>query len=556
MLERAGIRIRCRICAPVIALGVAVAPTLAGAQSADRIEAIEKQIRRLEGDLQRLKGELTSTRQQLRQSQRETERARAQMNAAGAAMQAAAARPPVAPGTTVSDTGSSPGLITAPMPAAPGPKVMQTQANRFGLESADGRNSIYLTGRLHLDVADYLHYDPKSKFASVQNLNSGVNARRARLGVTGKFAGDWNYTLIYDFGGSSDGLPPTPGAPTTGIENAFITYNGFNKGPLPVAFDLGYLDVPWTLGESTSSNDILFVERPSIVNIASGIFANDFRSAAGVRSNNDRYLVSLYLTGPTSGTTHTSGEQMGVAGRAAYQLLQSSEYSLHIGGDAGALLKAPTATVGGLANVPSLTLSDRPELRVDPTAITSTGLLGTAANPVTGAQVYGVEAAAGWRNFFLQGEYYKVDLDRRSLGTNHFSGGYIESSWVISGERRKYIPATGAYSGIVPDHPLEPWMDHYGTGAWELVGRYSTVNLNDGVSGPLAVAGGYQNVYAVGLNWYPNTNIRFMFDFLHGDISKRFAAGAPSGGGIAGTPSGTPVGGSFDALVMRSQFAF
>jgi len=29
-----------------------------------------------------------------------------------------------------------------------------------------------------------------------------------------------------------------------------------------------------------------------------------------------------------------------------------------------------------------------------------------------------------------------------------------------------------------------------------------------------------------------------------------------AGGGIAGTPLGTPVGGRFDAFVMRSQFAF
>jgi phosphate-selective porin OprO and OprP len=78
---------------------------------------------------------------------------------------------------------------------------VQTALNRFGLESADKQNSIFLTGRLHFDVGDYLDFTPQSKkFASVQNLNSGVNARRARLGVTGKFAEDWTYTLIYDFG--------------------------------------------------------------------------------------------------------------------------------------------------------------------------------------------------------------------------------------------------------------------------------------------------------------------------------------------------------------------
>jgi phosphate-selective porin OprO/OprP len=530
-----------------VALVTALAPVTAAAQSAapDRIDAIERHIRQLEGELQTLKRELGTTKQQLRQSQHETEQARAQAQQTTEAAGQAQAR-----------------VAVAPPPPPPGPPptptahVAQTPGSRFGLESADGRNSIFLTGRLHFDVGHYIDYTPASKFAAVQDLNSGVNARRARLGVTGKFAGDWNYTLIYDFGGSSDGFPPTPGAAASGIQIASLTYNGFNKGPVPLAFDIGYIDTPFTLQQATSSNDILFVERPSAQAIATNIFANDFRSAAGVRSNDDRYWAGVYATGPQSGATHNTGEQIGAWGRATYQILQTPEYSLHLGGDAGALLKPPAP--GGIR---SITLSDRPEIRVDPTAILSTGTLGTPANPLKGAQVYGIEAAAGWRNLFVQGEYFHIDLDRQGLATNSFDGGYVEASWIMTGEQRKYLPATGAYTNPVPEHPFSPWDDMWGYGAFELVGRYSTISLNDHfIPGVLpaatsnAVGGGRQTVYGVGLNWYPNTNVRFMFDFLHGDINKRFSTAA--GGGIAGTPLGTPVGGEFDALVMRTQFAF
>ena len=534
-----------------VGLTALVLPATALGQSlpADRIGAIEQHIHRVESELQSLKRELAATREQLRQSRQDAAAAKAQAwqaaSQTAAQTSAEADLPPPAP----------------PPPSKPEPKIVQTSGNRFGIASADGRNSIYLTGRLHLDVADYLDYRPASKYASVQNLNSGVNARRARLGVTGRFAEDWSYTLVYDFGGSSDGFPPVAGAPDSAIENAYITYNGLNKGPLPLAFDLGYMDTPFSLEAATGSNNSMFMERASIQTVATGIFANDFRSALGVRSNDDRYWAGIYLTGPESGSTHHSGQQMGAFGRGTYQVLQGPDYSLHLGADLGGLIKPPTTTVDDVPNVAALTLSDRPELRVDPTAILSTGLLGTATNPITGAAVYGVEGAAAWRNLFVQGEYYHIDLDRQGLASNGFDGGYVEGSWTITGEHRNYRPGEGAYSGIIPQRAFQPWADNYGIGAWELAFRYSTINLNSKfipgvvpVATSSAVGGGTQTVYAVGLNWYPNANMRFMFDYLHGDISKKFSTTA--GGGIGGTPLGTSVGGSFDALAMRTQFAF
>ena len=548
----------------LVAVAATIAPLAAVAQTApaDRIDAIEQQIKALQGELQTLKRELGDTKQKLRASEAETQHAKAQARQATQAAEQAqtqsqTARAQAQQATmTAAQAQTTAQAVAQPAPGAGaprGPHDVQTAGNRFGIESADGQNSIYLTGRLHFDMGDYLDYHPASKFASVRDLNSGVNARRARLGVTGKFAGDWAYTLIYDFGGSTDS---SPGANGSGIQTALITYNGLNKGPYPVAFDLGYMDTPFTLDEATSSNDIMFVERPSMQAVASNIFANDFRSAVGVRSNDDRYWAGVYATGPQSGATHNTGEQFGAFGRATYQVLSAPDYSLHLGADVGGLLKPPS-----VSGIRTITLSDRPEIRIDPTAILSTGALGTPANPVTGAAVYGVELAGGWESFFAQGEYYHVDVDRSHLSSNGFDGGYVQASWTITGEHRKYIPAAGAYSGIIPDHPFSPWGDDWGLGAFELAARYSTINLNDhfrpGIAPPPgsnAVGGGNQTIYQVGLNWYPNANMRFMLDYLHGDIIKQFSTAG--GGGIAGTPLGANVGGTMDALVLRSQFAF
>jgi phosphate-selective porin OprO and OprP len=59
------------------------------------------------------------------------------------------------------------------------------------------------------------------------------------------------------------------------------------------------------------------------------------------------------------------------------------------------------------------------------------------------------------------------------------------------------------------------------------------------------VAGGQQTIYTAGLNWYVNGNIRFMFDYLHGNIAKQVSA---TNGGDAGA--------KFDAFAMRTQVAF
>jgi phosphate-selective porin OprO/OprP len=442
------VRIRSRLLS-----GVAVAPLLAAmpasslAQSApaDRIDAIEHQIQALQSQMQQLKGALDDTKQQLQQSRSETAQAKAELRQArdaaararheaqsAAASEANATQAAAEAQARVATVTAVPPAPAAPPPPPPGPRVAQTAGNRFGLVSADGQNSIYLTGRIHFDTGDYLSYNPQSKFASVQKLDSGENLRRGRIGVVGTFAGDWDYNLTYDFGGSEDGLPPASGAPTSGVEVASLTYNGLNKRGFPLVFDVGYMDTQFTLQEATSSNDILMLERSSIVNVATGIMAGDFRSALGARSYGDRYWAGAYLTGPTSGANHASGtgaEQVGAFGRGTYQVVQTPDTSVHLGVDVGGLMRPPTS--GGLATI---TLSDRPELRIDPTSILSTGSLGTAAHPVTDAVVYGVEAAAEYRNLFLEGEYYEIAVDRAGLSGNTFDGGYVEGSWIITGE--------------------------------------------------------------------------------------------------------------------------
>jgi phosphate-selective porin OprO/OprP len=490
----------------------------AHAQSAGQIDQMQAQINALQHQLAELKGRVKTTEQHVKTTDQHVKKTEQHI-------------------TDVAYT-------KAPAPVSSA-IVEMSPNNRPSICTPDKMNCIALTGRLHLDAGGY-SYHPNSRFSSPQNLDDGINARRARLGVIGKFAGDFNYYFIYDFGGSSDGFGGTGGVGgggTSGIENAYISYTGI-KG---FAFEAGYMDTPYTLDEATSSNDIMFMERASPGIIAGNIAGGDNRFAAGAKYNTDRFWAGAYFTGPTSGSNHVFGngtEQTGAFGRVTYQVLQDQNYSLHIGGDAEFLFN-----VAG-SGARSLTLSDRPELRIDPTAVLTTGLLSN----VDGAQVYSGEAAGNIGPFFVQGEYFHYIIDRgNGFGDNNFDGGYVEAAYTLTGESRKYIPTAGAYSAISPKHPFDI-KNGDGWGAWEIAGRYSIVDLNDGftpglATGADAVAGGKQTVYTVGVNWYLNNNIRMMFNYLHGEIDKQ-------SGSAATAPLGTDIGANFDAFATRLQVAF
>jgi phosphate-selective porin OprO and OprP len=230
----------------------------------------------------------------------------------------------------------------------------------------------------------------------------------------------------------------------------------------------------------------------------------------------------------------------GATARVAGQVISGYDYSLHLGADAEFLIKPPHNLVD---NSFALTLSDRPELRIDPTVIITTDTM----SGVSGAQVYSGEAAATYGPLFFQGEYYWYNVARNNIvpasPNLKFQGGYAEASLMLTGETHPYIPAVAAYGGIVPANPFSLWGG--GWGAWEIAGRFSTINLNNQLGTTSGIAGGQQTIYTAGLNWYPNRNVRFMFDYLHGNVAKQIS---PTNTGDAGA--------KFDAFAMRTQVAF
>ncbi len=522
-------------------LSAATVPALA--QEDPRLSAIEAQIRALQGELARVRRDLSSRDAEVRAARQEAARARAQQERQTAQQASApgAGQPANPPGSNVGQTNrtSSTAEPSTSAPAAPAnPGGLSFPNGRPTLASNDGRYSLAVGLQLHYDIGGYFQGNRTPDTRLVPRLNTfGENLRRARVPFVFKYE-DFQVNLTPDFGNSPDGV--------VRLYEANINYTPIK----PLTLTAGYFK-PWlTLQDSMSSNDFFFLERPSIVEASRNIVAGDARSSAGARWVGDRYFIASYLTGAPYGSQSTlpaQPQQTGATLRVAGRPVATGDWDVHAGFSASDAFRIQRTSAGQ-----TLTVSDRPELRIDNNTLVSTGALNARS-----AYTYGPEFALRWRNFLLQGEYITIGVDRTNGGATvrtpglQFSGGYAEASWVITGEPRRYVNSGAAFGS---PHPAQPFTFRDGRfggfGAFEAVARYSTIDLNDRVTRGRSAAstggvyGGSQDIYAVGLNWYPNDQFRFMLDYDIINVDRLNAAGT------------TQAGQRIQAVALRAQAAF
>ena len=246
---------------------------------------------------------------------------------------------------------------------------------------------------------------------------------------------------------------------------------------------------------------------------------------------------------------------------------------------------ATLATVPGGTALATATLSDLPEFSVDSNAYK---LANTGALPASHISQWGLESAGNYQNFYGQAGYYGFQVSRTPVAytvytaantsaatavrpsSNSFSAWYLQSSWILTGESKAYVPATGTFTSPKPAQPFS--LSKGDWGAWELAARYSDLNLNDLVSDTSnivtgwtataksytyynTVRGGDQKIVTLGLNWYPNNAVRFLLDYQWIDVSRLQAPAAVS---TLGTPALPAVNGgqNLQTIALRAQIAF
>lgn len=366
-------------------------------------------------------------------------------------------------------------------------------ADTDGLQyrSDDNRLRWKLGGRLHLDAGGGEGRGPALDETSF--VAGRVRRARFELGVT--VDRYWNFDAQVD---AADRDRP--------IANLNIGYTGLSHA----AFTFGNFQTPFSLENVMSSNDITFMER-SLADIL--VPRRNF--GAAVSLDGEHWTAAFAVVG---GNINEGIADQGVAvqGRVTYTPLKEDSHVLHFG---------LSGSYRALDPQREISFSARPESRIYAVSVLEVDPVRDARNLARA----GLEFAYLNQAFRMQGEYMVAHAEQDGRRNSTFHAGYLLAAYVLTGQVQKYslVPDSkrrdvgyAAFSGL--ELADKDCVSKGGTGAWEIAARYSILDLGGRDDG-----GQLQDV-TLGLNWYPEENVRVMGNYIHAFVDQ-YSSNRPRG---------------------------
>jgi len=330
------------------------------------------------------------------------------------------------------------------------------------ITSADGKFEASLGGRIHFDTYAFDR--------DLAGTTGTTEFRRARLTLAGKAYG-WEYKVEQDFGAGTN---------LDGLRDLYIARNALGG-----KFTIGHFKPYRAMEELTSSNELLTMERPFVS--ATGLFnGRQFQQGVGYLRAGDNYTAGLSVFN-LRGAAASRNEGVGAAGRVTFAPINTDNSTLHF----GAWYSYEDNNNGST----DLTATSNYAGRRGPSQVIAV-TTGASRNTV---DVAAVEAAGSFGPAFFQAEYANATFGQPLGQDQDVKSYYVQGSFMLNGGHKPYKGGTGVFgSPKVADK-----------GLWELTGRYDYVEnetLNREVTS-----------WILGVNYYVNPNLRFMFNYTQGD---------------------------------------
>ncbi|SEA05339.1 OprO/OprP family phosphate-selective porin [Nitrosospira multiformis] len=393
-------------------------------------------------------------------------------------------------------------------------KQFKLDKNGLQFETADKNFKFKIGGRIH---TDYTHSSNDHFFRGgvpVQ-ANDGAELRRGRLEFAGTFFKDWDFKSQVDFADNQ-----------VGVKDMFISYRGLDFAKINV----GHQKQAFSRELQESSNDLMFMER-SLMNVLNAPLV-DRAIGVNLSSRGKNWTGQVGLFGESIDANNDSlDESWGTNSRITFAPLDEKTRIVHLGVAGNYRRPSGSGQLFGPSN--------GVRFRHETSHITNlfpidSGALGN----VEDVKMLGLEASGVYGPLSAGGEYTHSWIGRRNgLDSLSFHGWYGEAAWTLTGESRQY--KEGKFHRVEPTRNFS--FSKGGWGAWELAARIAGVDLNDG-----AFKAGEMKNFTAALNWYVNSNLRFMFNY------DRILE-------IKDSPLVTASGGKPDDLntfMFRSQIAF
>jgi phosphate-selective porin len=358
----------------------------------------------------------------------------------------------------------------------------------------DGQLKFRLGGRAQVDGTTG---DGNEKFENFHlPIDYDVSLRRFELYAIGRIK-KFNFNVAFELG-------PDWGLTDAWIEGAEGGLEVWGKylGKLRV----GFMSEPFSLQRKTSSYNLGFLERSLPVQTFSpGTNVGAMVHDSG-RKGRYTWAFGLFSFGQKN-DSNASGSVLSLTGRVSHLLSYRNEGRnlFHVGVSLSS--RSPTGN--------DTRYRSRPEARfVD-------YLVDTGTFSASHLTLVGFEAAGVSGPLWVQGEYIRSEVAAQAVEDPVFKGSYVEVGWFITGENRPYRTNSGVFDRMLPRNKYgggNPFKKRSG-GAWEVVGRLSRVDLDDGL-----IEGGKMTDVSGALNWYVNATTRIELNYIYSSPKNQGSA--------------------------------